>query len=98
MASGPEKNLNHQRPQLPWGLGATTSKERVMKRFRGWLLIVALAAASQAMAAGLITKKQAEQHALKAVGGGTVILAVLDTTPKDKRIWSVDIAGAAHEY
>jgi uncharacterized membrane protein YkoI len=69
-----------------------------MKRLGGWLLVLVLAGAVQAMAAGLITKKQAEQDALNAVGGGTVISAMRDRTPKDKKIWSVDIAGASHEY
>lgn len=69
-----------------------------MKRFGGWLLVLVLAGAVQAMAAGLITKKQAEQDALNAVGGGTVISAQRDETPAGKKIWSVDIRGAAHEY
>lgn len=68
-----------------------------MKKFGGWLLILVLAFASQAMAAHLITKAQAEQAALNAVGGGTVILAVRDNVGRT-RIWSVDIRGAAHEY
>ncbi len=68
-----------------------------MRNYRGWLLILVLAFASQAMAAHLITKAQAEQAALNAVGGGTVILAVRDNVGH-KPIWSVDIRGAAHEY
>jgi uncharacterized membrane protein YkoI len=68
-----------------------------MKKFGGWLLILVLAFASQAMAAHLITKAQAEQAALNAVGGGSVILAVRDNVGH-KPIWSVDIRGAAHEY
>lgn len=69
-----------------------------MKRRAGWLLtILVLIGAMQAMAAGLITKQQAEQDALNAVGGGTVILAVRDHAGRIP-IWSVDIRGAAHEY
>jgi len=68
-----------------------------MKKFGGWLLILVLAFASQAMAAHLITKAQAEQADLNAVGCGTVILAVRDNVGRTP-IWSVDIRGAAHEY
>ena len=47
----------------------------------------------------LISKADAEQDALSAVGGGQVLQAVLDTVgSNDKRIWSVDILGSAHEY
>ena len=47
----------------------------------------------------LIPKADAEEDALAAVGGGTVLQALLDTMPvTDRRIWSVDILGAAHEY
>ena len=60
-------------------------------------MILVLAFATQAMAAHLITKAQAEQAALNAVGGGTVILAVRDNVGRTP-IWSVDIRGAAHEY
>jgi len=60
-------------------------------------MIVVLVGVMQATAAGLITKQQAEQDALNAVGGGTVILAVRDHVGKTP-IWSVDILGSAHEY
>jgi uncharacterized membrane protein YkoI len=47
----------------------------------------------------LLTKQQAEQDALAAVGGGEVLQAALDTVGKnDRKIWSVDILGSAHEY
>lgn len=47
----------------------------------------------------LISKADAEEDALAAVGGGSVLQAVLDTLgTTDRRIWSVDILGAAHEY
>jgi uncharacterized membrane protein YkoI len=47
----------------------------------------------------LIPKADAEEDALAFVGGGTVLQAVLDTMPNtDRRIWSVDILGTAHEY
>ena len=47
----------------------------------------------------LIPKADAEEDALAAVGGGTVLQVLLDTMPvTDRRIWSVDILGAAHEY
>ncbi len=68
-----------------------------MRKTGGWLLILLLALATQAMAAHFITKAQAEQAALNAVGGGTVILAVRDHAGRIP-IWSVDIRGAAHEY
>ena len=47
----------------------------------------------------LISKADAEQDALTAVGGGHVLQAVLDTVgTNDRRVWSVDILGSAHEY
>lgn len=48
-------------------------------------------------ASGLISKSQAETDAQKAVGGGTILQAVLETD-KGKKIWSVDVAGSAAEY
>lgn len=49
--------------------------------------------------APLMPKAQAEQDALSAVGGGEVLQAVLDTMAKtDRRVWSVDVLGSAHEY
>jgi uncharacterized membrane protein YkoI len=67
-----------------------------MKRFHLPLLIVLLGSAL-ALAAGLISKQAAEKDALNAVGGGTVLQAQLDSNA-GKRVWSVDIAGSAHEY
>lgn len=64
---------------------------------RGWLFLLVLAVATQAMAAHLVTKAQAEQAALNAVGGGTVISAVRDHAGRTP-IWSVDIRGTTHEY
>ncbi len=69
-----------------------------MKKFAGLFVVLLLAGAMQALAAGLITKQQAEQDALNAVGGGTVISAVRDRIGDRKPIWSVDIRGAAHEF
>lgn len=47
--------------------------------------------------ASKITKKQAEEIAQKAVGGGTVILAVLEKE-HGKIYWSIDITGSTAEY
>jgi uncharacterized membrane protein YkoI len=68
-----------------------------MKRIASLVVLVVLAASILAAAAGLISKAQAEKDALKAVNGGNVILAVLDTQGT-KRIWSVDIVQPANEY
>ena len=68
-----------------------------MKRIASLVVLVVLAASVLAAAAGLISKAQAEKDALKAVNGGNVILAVLDTQGT-KRIWSVDIVQPANEY
>jgi uncharacterized membrane protein YkoI len=68
-----------------------------MKRMAGLAALVVLVAAVSAAAAGLLTKAQAERDALKAVNGGTVIQAVLDSFGK-RRAWSVDIAQPAAEY
>lgn len=61
------------------------------------LAIVLVAGVVQLLAASLISKAQAEKDALAAVGGGTVIQAVLDTN-MGRKTWSVDIAGTTHEY
>jgi len=50
-----------------------------------------------ASASTLITKQQAEQDALIAVGGGNVTL-VLKEKELGKIIWSVDVTGATHEF
>ena len=53
--------------------------------------------ATAAVQAATITKQRAEALALQAVGGGTVVLAVLER--EDATIhWSVDITGSAEEY
>lgn len=68
-----------------------------MKRAVTLAVLVVLAASLSAVAAGLISKTQAEQDALKAVNGGTVIQAVLETEGR-LRYWSIDIAQPTHEY
>lgn len=68
-----------------------------MKKVAALLSLVLLAGVAQAFAAGLISKSQAEQDALKAVGGGTVTLAYRDKA-MGKLIWSVDITGSNYEY
>lgn len=45
----------------------------------------------------LISKQQAEQDALAAVGGGQVLHAALDSNG-GRKVWSVDILGATNEY
>lgn len=67
-----------------------------MKRLHVTLAVVLLGT-SFAFGAGLISKQSAEKDALNAVGGGTVLQAALDTN-SGKRVWSVDVAGATHEY
>ena len=53
--------------------------------------------ATAALQAATITKQRAEAIALQAVGGGTVMLAVLER--EDGLVhWSVDITGSAEEY
>jgi uncharacterized membrane protein YkoI len=61
------------------------------------LVVVLIAGVLSAAAAGLITKAQGEKDALAAVGGGKVILAVLENN-MGKKTWSVDISGSKHEY
>jgi uncharacterized membrane protein YkoI len=68
-----------------------------MKKLAALLSLVLLAGVMQAMAAGLITKSQAEQDALNAVGGGTVVQAYREKEV-GKLIWSVDLTGATSEY
>jgi uncharacterized membrane protein YkoI len=68
-----------------------------MKRLASVLCVVLLAAVAQAVAAGLISKSQAEQDALNAVGGGKVTQAYRDKE-KGKLIWSVDITGASNDF
>ena len=64
-----------------------------MKRSLSLALVVLLIGSVLASAATLISKQQAEQDALIAVGGGTVTL-VLKEKELGKIIWSVDITGA----
>lgn len=53
--------------------------------------------ATAALQAATITKQRAESIALQAVGGGTVVLAVLER--EDGLVhWSVDITGSTEEY
>lgn len=68
-----------------------------MKKIAALLSMVLLAGVVQAMAAGLVTKSQAEQDALNAVGGGTVDRAYREKE-MNKLIWSVDITGSTHDY
>lgn len=68
-----------------------------MKRSISLALTVLLIGSALAGAATLISKQQAEQDALVAVGGGTVT-QVLKERELGKIIWSVDITGATNEY
>jgi uncharacterized membrane protein YkoI len=53
--------------------------------------------AAAAVQAVTLSKSQAEAIALHAVGGGTVILALLER--RDGPVhWSIDIVGSTHEY
>src|SRR5215469_2832742 len=53
--------------------------------------------ATAALQAATITKERAEAIALQAVGGGTVLLAVLEREDAILH-WSVDITGSTEEY
>ena len=66
-------------------------------RIAGVFAVVLVAGVAQLLASSLISKAQAEKDALAAVGGGTVIQAVLETN-MGKKTWSVDVAQTAHEY
>ena len=68
-----------------------------MKRPLSLVLVALLFGSMLASAATLISKAQAEQDALNAVGGGTVTQA-LKEKELGKIIWSVDITGATNEY
>ena len=68
-----------------------------MKKLAAVLPLVLLAGVMQAMAAGLISKSQAEQDALNAVDGGRVDQAYRERE-MGKLVWSVDITGSAFEY
>jgi uncharacterized membrane protein YkoI len=69
----------------------------VYKRSLSLVLVVLLIGSALAGAATLISKQQAEQDALNAVGGGTVTLAHKEKE-LHKIIWSVDIRGTANEF
>jgi uncharacterized membrane protein YkoI len=68
-----------------------------MKKSLSLALVALLLGSLLAGASTLISKQQAEQDALNAVGGGTVAL-VLKEKELGKIIWSVDVIGATHEY
>ena len=68
-----------------------------MKRSFSLPLVVVLVGSILASAATLITRQQAEQTALTAVGGGTVTL-IHKEKQGGKIIWSVDISGATSEF
>jgi len=68
-----------------------------MKNSLTLALVVLLFGSILASASPLITKQQAEQDALIAVGGGNVTL-VLKERELGKIIWSVDVTGATNEY
>jgi len=68
-----------------------------MKRSLTLTLVVLLFGSILASASTLITKQQAEQDALIAVGGGNVTL-VLKERELGKIIWSVDVTGATSEF
>ena len=81
-----------------WLKAKSNARRRSMRKMNVVVIIaVALFASSFALGAGLISKQAAEKDALKAVGGGTVVLAALDSV-NNRRIWSVDITGRSHEY
>lgn len=68
-----------------------------MKKSLSLALAVLVLGSLLAGASALISKQQAEQDALNAVGGGTVALVVKEKE-LGKIIWSVDVVGATHEY
>jgi uncharacterized membrane protein YkoI len=75
----------------------TLPQEEIMKKFAALLSLVLLASVPQAFASGLISRFQAEQDALIAIGGGTVNQAYREKE-MGKVIWSVDITGSMAEY
>jgi uncharacterized membrane protein YkoI len=68
-----------------------------MKRSLSLVLVVLLIGSVLASASTLISKQQAEQDALIAVGGGTVT-QIHKEKELGKIIWSVDITGATQEF
>src|SRR5271157_2802841 len=83
--------------QLRYGSTNLNPRRNIMKRSLPLALVVLLFGSILASASTLITKQQAEQDALNAVGGGTVAL-VLKEKELGKIIWSVDVIGATQEY
>jgi uncharacterized membrane protein YkoI len=53
---------------------------------------------AQAVQAGVIGKVQAERVALRTVGGGRIVSAVLEKEDNGLIHWSIDIRGARYEY
>jgi uncharacterized membrane protein YkoI len=53
---------------------------------------------SQAVQAGVVGKAEAERVALRAVGGGRIVSAILEKEDNGLIHWSVDIRGARYEY
>src|SRR5208337_3614264 len=74
-----------------------TPRRTTMKKSLTLTLVVLLFGSMLASASTLITKQQAEQDALIAVGGGNVTL-VLKEKELGKIVWSVDVTGATNEY
>ena len=68
-----------------------------MKKSLFLTLVVLLIGSLLASASTLISKQEAEQDAIVAVGGGTVT-QVLKEKELGKIIWSVDVVGATNEY
>jgi len=68
-----------------------------MKRSLSLVPVVLLIGSVLAGASTLISKQEAEQDAIVAVGGGTVTQA-LKEKELGKIIWSVDVVGATNEY
>jgi len=68
-----------------------------MKRSLSLTLVVLLIGSVLASASTLISRQEAEQDAIVAVGGGTVTQA-LKEKELGKIIWSVDVVGAANEH
>jgi len=68
-----------------------------MKRSLSLVPVVLLIGSVLAGASTLISKQDAEQDAIVAVGGGTVTQA-LKEKELGKIIWSVDVVGATNEY
>ena len=67
-----------------------------MKRIATFVLGLMLTAAT-GLAASFISKATAEKDALAAVGGGTVVQAVLETNDNPPQ-WSVDVLQSKYEF